>query len=161
MIQSLIGSAIERTRTMMSVLAAIVFAGLASYSAIPIEMDPDVPIPIVVVTILHEGISPEDSERLLVRPMELELRSLEGVEELDAYAGEGSATIVVEFDTKFDQDQALVDVREAVNMAKAKIPSTAEEPIIREVSMSDSTWKGKNVSVVVVFVSSYGCRLAK
>ena len=137
MIQSLIGSAIERTRTMMSVLAAIVFAGLASYSAIPIEMDPDVPIPIVVVTILHEGISPEDSERLLVRPMELELRSLEGVEELDAYAGEGSATIVVEFDTKFDQDQALVDVREAVNMAKAKIPSTAEEPIIREVSMSD------------------------
>ena len=72
MIQSLIGSAIERTRTMMSVLAAIVFAGLASYSAIPIEMDPDVPIPIVVVTILHEGISPEDSERLLVRPMELE-----------------------------------------------------------------------------------------
>ena len=137
MIQGLVGAAIERTRTMMSLLAAIIFAGVASYSVIPIEMDPDIPIPMVIITIPHEGISPEDSERLLVRPMELELRSLEGVEELEAWAGEGSATILIEFYTDFDQDEALVDVREAVDMAKAKIPSTAEEPIIREVSASD------------------------
>ncbi len=137
MIQGLVGAAIERTRTMMSLLAAIIFAGVAYYSVIPIEMDPDIPIPMVIITIPHEGISPEDSERLLVRPMELELRSLEGVEELEAWAGEGSATILIEFYTDFDQDEALVDVREAVDMAKAKIPSTAEEPIIREVSASD------------------------
>ena len=66
------------------------------------------------VMIPHEGISPEDSERLIVRPMEFELKRLEGIEELDAYASEGSATIVVEFDSNFDQDQALLDVREAV-----------------------------------------------
>ena len=95
MIQGLVGAAIERTRTMMSLLAAIIFAGVASYSVIPIEMDPDIPIPMVIITIPHEGISPEDSERLLVRPMELDLRSLEGVEELEAWAGEGSATILI------------------------------------------------------------------
>lgn len=134
---SLISSAIDRTRTMMSLLAAIMFAGIMSYTAIPIEMDPDVPIPIIFVLIPHEGISPEDSERLLVRPMELELRTLEGVKELNAYAGEGSATIIVEFDSSFDQDKAFSDVREAVDMAKAKIPSTAEEPIVREVSAAD------------------------
>lgn len=121
----------------MSLLVAIVFAGVMSYMAIPVEMDPDVPIPVIIIVIPHEGISPEDSERLLVRPMELELRTLEGVEEVDAYASEGSATIIVEFGSDFEQDQALTDVREAVDMARPKIPSTAEEPIVMEISASD------------------------
>ncbi|MBT7369429.1 MAG: efflux RND transporter permease subunit, partial [Gammaproteobacteria bacterium] len=137
MIQGLISSAIDRTRTMMSLAAAIIFAGVVSYTAIPIEMDPDIPIPIIFVMIPHEGISPEDSERLLLRPMELELRTLEGVKELNAYAAEGSGTIIVEFHSDFDQDQALIDVRESVDMAQSKLPSTAEEPIIREVSVAD------------------------
>ncbi|MBT4159951.1 MAG: efflux RND transporter permease subunit [Gammaproteobacteria bacterium] len=122
---------------MMSLAAAIIFAGVVSYTAIPIEMDPDIPIPIIFVMIPHEGISPEDSERLLLRPMELELRTLEGVKELNAYAAEGSGTIIVEFHSDFDQDQALIDVRESVDMAQSKLPSTAEEPIIREVSVAD------------------------
>jgi multidrug efflux pump len=122
---------------MMSLLAAIMFAGIASYTAIPVEMDPDIPIPIIFVMIPHEGISPEDSERLLARPMELELRTIEGIKELNSYSGEGSATLVIEFDSSFDQDDALTDVRQAVDLAKAKIPSTAEEPIVREVSVAD------------------------
>jgi len=134
---SLIGSAIDRTRTVMSLLAAVMFAGIVSYSVIPIESDPDVAIPIIFIMIPHEGISPEDAERLLARPMELELRTLEGVKDLNSYSGEGSATIIVEFDSSFDQDQALSDVREAVDTAKVKIPSTAEEPIIKEVSAAD------------------------
>jgi multidrug efflux pump len=132
-----ISGAINRTRTVLSLLAAIMFAGVMSYSAIPIEMDPDVAIPIIFVMVPHEGISPEDAERLLARPMELELRTLEGVKELNSYAGEGAATLIIEFDSSFNQDQALADVREAVDFAKAKIPSSAEEPIIKEVSASD------------------------
>ncbi len=133
----LIGGAIDRTRTMMSLLAAIMFAGIMSYTMVPIETDPDVSIPVIFVMIPHEGISPEDSERLLARPMELELRTLEGVDEVNAYASEGQATIVIEFDSSFDPDQAVIDVRDAVDTAKAKIPDTAEEPIIREVSAAD------------------------
>lgn len=128
---------IDRTRTMMSLLAAIMFAGIVSYSAAPIETDPDVAIPVIFVMIPHEGISPEDSERLLVRPMELELRTVVGVEEINAYAAEGRATLVVEFDSSFDQDQALLDVRNAVDIAKTRLPATAEEPIVEEVSASD------------------------
>jgi len=113
------------------------FAGIVSYSLIPIEADPDVAIPIIFVMIPHEGISPEDSERLLARPMELELRTLEGVKDINSYSAEGAATLIIEFDSSFDQDQAVADVREAVDTAKTKIPSTAEEPIVKEVSASD------------------------
>ena len=132
-----IGGAIDRTRTVMSLLAAIMLAGIISYNLIPIESDPDVAIPIIFVMVPHEGISPEDAERLLSRPMELELRTLEGVKEINSYSAEGAATLIVEFDSNFNQAQAVTDVREAVDTAKAKIPSTAEEPIVKEVSASD------------------------
>lgn len=113
------------------------FAGVASFLSIPVESDPDVSVPVMIVQIPHEGISPEDSERLLVRPMELELKSIEGVVEMNGYAAEGMATLVIEFDSSFEPDQAVQDVREAVDRGKVKLPSTAEEPIIREVSASD------------------------
>jgi multidrug efflux pump len=69
--------------------------------------------------------------------MELELKSIEGVVELNGYAAEGMATLVIEFDSSFEPDQAVQDVRESVDRGKVKLPSTAEEPIIREVSASD------------------------
>ncbi|MDA0630578.1 MAG: efflux RND transporter permease subunit, partial [Proteobacteria bacterium] len=120
-----------RTRTTLSLLAAIMFAGVVAFLSIPVESDPDVSVPVIVVQIPHEGIAPEDSERLLVRPMELELKAIEGVDELNAYAAEGLATLVLEFDSSFEPDQAVQDVREAVDRGKVKLPSTAEEPIIR------------------------------
>jgi len=131
---SVVSLAIDRARTVLSLFVVIMFMGVVAYSSIPVESNPDVSVPIIVITIPHEGISPEDSERLLVRPMELELKTIEGVKELNAYAAEGSATLVIEFDSSFESDQAVLDVREAVDKAKVKLPSTAEEPIITEVS---------------------------
>lgn len=134
---SIIESAISRTRTTLSLLAAIVVAGLVARAALPIANDPHIEVPFFYIGVAHEGISPEDAERLLVQPMEIELRKLEGVLELKSTAAEGMATFFVEFDVSQDLDKALSDVREAVNRAKAEIPSTAEEPFVRELSVDD------------------------
>ena len=134
---SYIAACIDRSRTILSLLAVVISAGLMAYIGIPVESNPDVSVPIIVVTIPHEGISPEDAERLLARPMELEIKTITGVEEINSYSREGAATIVIRFDYSFESAQALLDVREAVDKAKAKIPSSAEEPIIDEVAASD------------------------
>ncbi len=134
---SFIDAAINRTRTTMLLMFMVVLAGLISYNAIPVENDPHIEVPFFIIGVVHEGISPEDSERLLVMPMELELRKVEGLKELKAYASEGSATLLVEFDADYDLDQALLDVREAVDRAKVELPSTAEEPFVREESTDD------------------------
>ena len=78
-------------------------------------------------------------------PMEIELRKVEGVEELTSYCVGGIANLLVEFDADYDLDQALMDVREAVDRAKVELPSTAEEPFVQENSprtfpSSRSTW---------------------
>lgn len=134
---SIIDAALNRTRTTMLLMFMVVLAGLIARSAIPIASEPHIEVPYFAIGIYHEGISPEDSERLLVMPMEIELRKVEGVVELTAYASEGSATLLVEFDPDYDLNTALMDVREAVDRGKVKLPSTAEEPFVQEQTTED------------------------
>ena len=128
----LVDAAVNRTRTTLLLLFAVVLAGSVARCAIPIEAEPRVEVPFFAITVIHEGISPEDSARLLVKPLEIELRTVEGVEEVTAFASEGAATVMVEFDADYDLDTALLDTREAVDRAKPELPTTAEEPIISE-----------------------------
>ncbi len=134
---SLIDAAISRSRTTLSLMAIVIVCGLLARAALPIANDPHIELPYFYVGIVHEGISPEDAERLLIQPMEIELRKLEGLEELRSTAAEGVATFFVEFAAESDLDQALIDLREAVNRGKTEIPRTAEEPIIRELTVDD------------------------
>ncbi len=134
---SLIETAISRTRTTLSLLAVLVLAGIMARSALPIANDPHVDLPLFYVGVVHEGISPEDAERLLVQPMEIELRKLEGIVELRSTASEGMASFFVEFDVSQDLDKALSDVREAVDAARSEMPATAEEPFVEELTADD------------------------
>ena len=126
----------RRSRTVIMSLAVIIIAGVVTYANAPKEAEPDLNIPIVYVSITHEGISPEDSERLLIRPMEQEIRTIEGIEELIGNAYEGGANIQIEFDAGTDTDVALQDVRSKVDIAKAKLPNETEEPTVTEVKFS-------------------------
>src|SRR5690606_10355873 len=132
----LIAAALDRSRTSLLLLAFLMLGGLAAYIAMPKESNPDVAIPIIYVSVSLEGISPEDAERLLVRPLEQELRSLEGVKEMRAMASEGHASVTLEFDAGFDAKQALADVREKVDTARSKLPEEADEPTVNEVNVA-------------------------
>ncbi|WP_428101146.1 efflux RND transporter permease subunit [Candidatus Rariloculus sp.] len=133
---ALISAVVNRPRPTLLVLAVLIVAGIASYISIPKEAEPDIPIPTLYVNIIHEGISPEDAERLLIRPMETELRTIEGLKEMRATASEGSGVLILEFDAGFDEEQALSDVREKVDLARAELPADSEEPIIREINIA-------------------------
>lgn len=133
---TLIDAAFSRARTVILALIMVLVAGALAYQAIPKEAEPDVPIPIITVTMTHEGISPEDGERLLIRPMEKELRSIEGIKETRATAGEGYASLTLEFDAGFDADRALREVREKVDIARAELPPDTDEPRVREINIA-------------------------
>ena len=131
-----IESAMSRSRTVLLTLAVVLFGGIAAYVSIPKEAEPDIEIPNINVRVSFEGISPEDAERLLVRPLEQELRSIEGIKEMTASAYEGGANVMLEFDAGIDTGDALQDVREKVDKAKAEIPAEADEPTVTEIKMS-------------------------
>ncbi|HKJ70403.1 MAG TPA: efflux RND transporter permease subunit, partial [Gammaproteobacteria bacterium] len=132
----LIAAAFARTRTVLLAFVLLLGLGLAAYQAIPKEAEPDVAIPVVFVSLVHEGISPEDAERLLLKPMEKELQSVEGLDEMRAVAMEGYAYLRLDFEAGFDPDQAVRDVREKVDRAKPELPPATEEPVVQEVDTS-------------------------
>ncbi len=127
---------LRRPKTVFVLMIALLIAGIVSYINIPKEDSPDIDVPVFYVSIAQQGISPEDAERLLVRPMETELRGLDGLKEITAVASEGHAGIILEFDISFDKDEALADVRDKVDQAKGKLPAEAEEPTIAETNFA-------------------------
>ncbi len=142
-------AAVSRSRTTLTSFGAIMLTGFACYLLIPVELNPDVQVPIIVTTVIHEGISPEDAERLLSRPTEIELKAVDGITEITTFSSENTATIVAEFDVDFDSQSALAELREAVDRAKVWFPPDTEEPIIQEVSAA-------GVPVVNVVVGGEG-----
>jgi multidrug efflux pump len=134
--KGVIDAALSHSRTVLATLLLLLVAGAYAYQAVPKEAEPDVNIPIVYVAMHHEGISPEDSERLLVKPMEQELQGLEGIKELRSFAYEGGANVVMEFEAGFDADLAMEDVRAKVDLAKPELPTETDEPTVHEVNLS-------------------------
>lgn len=131
-----IDTAMRRSRTVVMSLAVIIISGVITYVNVPKEAEPDINIPMIYVSLTHDGISPEDAERLLIRPMEQELRTIEGIEELTANAYEGGANLTIKFDAGTDVDLALQDSRAKVDAAKAKLPRETEEPTVTEIKFS-------------------------
>jgi multidrug efflux pump len=133
---ALIDAALGHARTVLATLLLVLISGAYGYVTISKEAEPDINIPIIYVSMHHEGISPEDAERLLIRPMEQELRTIEGVKEMRASGYEGGANVTLEFEAGFDADKALNDVREKVDLAKPELPEETDEPEIHEVNFS-------------------------
>jgi multidrug efflux pump len=128
--------AISHARLTIVTLLFLLLAGFVAYVTIPKEAEPDVRIPIVYVQLTQRGISPEDSERLLLRPVETQLKSVGNVKEMRSTAYEGGGYVLLEFQAGFDSKAALADVRAKVDQAKRDLPRDADEPSVQEVNLS-------------------------
>jgi multidrug efflux pump len=135
MMSMLIEAAVGHSRTVLCSLILILIAGVVTFITIPKEADPDVNVPIIYVSLHHDGISPRDAERLLIRPVEQEVRTVEGVKEMTSTGYQGGGNVTLEFTAGFDADKALDDVRQAVDDARSKLPDGADEPTVNEVNI--------------------------
>jgi multidrug efflux pump len=133
---TLIDYAIGHARLTIAILLFLLSAGLVSYVSIPKEAEPDIQIPIIYVQLSQRGISPEDTERLLLRPVETQLKSVGRVKEMRSTAYEGGGFVLLEFDAGFDPKAALADVRAKVDTAKRDLPRDVDEPQVFEVNLS-------------------------
>lgn len=142
---------VDHARATLSIMLLVLFAGTMARIALPVEVNPNVTLPLVMIMVRHDGISPEDGTRLLIRPIEKELKTLDGLDEINAVAREGAIYIMAEFDISEDIDKVVSEVRESVDRAKAEFPQETKEPIVNELSPSPEptvviTFSGEQVS---------------
>ncbi|MBK8103131.1 MAG: efflux RND transporter permease subunit [Cellvibrionales bacterium] len=128
---------IDRSRTTLSLLVLLMIVGIYSYRHLPVEVTPNIATPYVSTTVVLEGVSPQDGVRLLIKPMEVELRSIDGVKEITARAMENMVNVVIEFNNDINTDAAIADVRAAVDRARGEFPDDAKEPIIKEITSDE------------------------
>ena len=129
--------AINNRISVMVLVALVAIMGIVSYLTIPKESFPNITVPNIFVVTLYPGVSPEDMESLVTRKLEDELGNISEIKEMTSTSTEGYSSVVLEFDTGIDIEEALQKVREKVDLAKAELPEDAGEPLVQEVNLSE------------------------
>jgi multidrug efflux pump len=122
------------------VLAFIILSlavGTFAYAVLPKEGEPDIEIPAIIISMPFQGISAEDSEKLLIKPMETELSDLDGLKKLTATAVDGYANVVLEFEFGWDKTKIIADVRDRMGNAQTKFPKGGDTYSISEFNFSE------------------------
>lgn len=128
--------AADRARMVLAFIVISVAAGTLAYVTLPKEGEPDIDIPVIYISVNYPGISAADSEKLLIKPMESELSSLDGLDKMRGIASESHAGMVLEFDFGWNQQEVMSDIRDAMNAAEADFPDGAQRYTLSELNFS-------------------------
>ncbi len=129
--------AARQVRMVLAIIVLSVIAGVSAYIGLPKEGEPDIEIPMLFVSVPFPGISAEDSEQLLVQPMETELSDLDGLKKIAGTAAENYAGVLLEFEFGWDRTKVMADVRDAMNRAESAFPAGADKYTINEINFSE------------------------
>ncbi len=129
--------AVEHRTSALMLLAIIAVMGAYAYASIPKESFPEITVPFIAVNTVYPGVSPSDVESQVTRVLEEDLSTISDLKELTSTSVEGYSSIVAEFQTTVDLDEALAKVREKVDLSKPDLPDDAEDPSIVEFNFSE------------------------
>ncbi|WP_258104836.1 efflux RND transporter permease subunit [Marinoscillum sp. MHG1-6] len=136
-----------KNRTTVMVLTLIVVVmGLTTYITLPKESFPEIQQPIVYIGTPHPGNSPVDMENLVTRPIEKEINSIAEVDNIKSTSVQDYSTIIVEFTSDTDIEDALIKVKDAVDRAKPDLPELQTDPNVFEMNFSEFPVMNINLS---------------
>ena len=128
-----------RNRNTIFLLAFVIliFGGI-SYKGLPKELFPDIVIPTILVQTTYPGNAPIDIENLITRPLEKEIEGINGIKELSSTSAQDASMVFVEFNTDVNIDDALSDVKDAVDNAKRELPGDLMfDPLVMDIDLSE------------------------
>jgi hydrophobic/amphiphilic exporter-1 (mainly G- bacteria), HAE1 family len=124
--------AIRRPIVTITAMVALVAFGIAALLNLQTDEFPDIQQPIIGVTIVYPGGSPETVEREIIDPIEESFSSISGVDwtKTQASATDGLAQFTVFFDFEKDIQEASQDIRDAISTKRQDLPTEMEEPVL-------------------------------
>lgn len=130
--------AIANKNTIYILTAFLILAGIMSYRSMQRELFPEIVVPYIMVSTPHPGNSPLDIENLITRPLEKELKDLNGVKRMSSNSFQDLSLIVVEFEADVAVEQAKWDVKDKVDKAKRELPDDLmDDPIVEDIDFSE------------------------
>ena len=138
---------IDNRTSIFIITILITVAGLMSYNSLPKEQFPDVVVPTIFVSTIYPGASPTDMEQLVTKPIEKELKGINGVKKVTSYSIQDFSNIIVEFNTSLDVVLCKQKVKDAVDKAKRDLPTDLlEDPTVSEFDISEIPIMNVNIA---------------
>ncbi|MCX8008129.1 MAG: efflux RND transporter permease subunit [Patescibacteria group bacterium] len=128
LLKSPIASYLRNIRLTILLVISIIFLGIASFLTIPRRLNPEVNIPIITVTTVLPGATPEDVESLISIPLENSIRSLSGINTIQSVSRENVSSISIQFVSGTDRDFAKNQVQSQIDTVT--LPSDARDPTV-------------------------------
>ena len=129
---------IEHKVPVYLLLVIISILGVFSYYNLPKEQFPDIVIPTIFVQTIYPGTSPKDIETLITRPIEKQLKSINGIKNITSQSMSDVSVIIVEFETNIETVTAKQRVQDAADKAKNDLPTDLDkDPTVQEIDFSE------------------------
>lgn len=121
--------------TLLGVLCLVFFGFMSIFSA-KLELTPEINMPMLVITTVYGGASPEDIDELITRPIENEVNTLSGIDTMTSQSSENMSMVMLQYEYGTDMDNAYSDLRKKLDLVKSTFPEDANEPSILEMDVN-------------------------
>ena len=122
--------AVRRPVMVSMIFLIFIILGVISFALLPIDLFPDIDLPMVMVVAGYEGAGPSEIENMVAKPMENALAATKNLKNIYSYSLEEACVVIAEFEWGSDMDVAAADVREKVDMIRAILPEGVESPSV-------------------------------
>jgi len=114
----------------LTLVAALIVAGLAAYQQLGIDRFPRMDLPTVIVSTTYPGASPEEIETEITQPLEDAVATVAGIDELRSLSRDGNSLLLITFNLDRNIDAASQDVRDAVGGVMNRLPPNIDPPVV-------------------------------
>lgn len=122
--------------TMSMVVMVIVILGMISFTKLGLDMLPDMDYPFITVVTTYSGVSSEDIEQNITRPVEQWVSTVSGIKNLKSISLEGQSVVMIEFEWGVNLDFAAQDVRDAIGLYEQFLPKGSQKPFVMKFNFS-------------------------
>jgi HAE1 family hydrophobic/amphiphilic exporter-1 len=129
---------IKRPIFMACLVIIMIVMGVIGFNRLGVDIFPPIDFPVVTVTTLYPGASPEEIEKLITKPLEEQISTIAGIKRLSSRNLEGVSIVIAEFTYETDIKYAEQKMREKVDLTRNKLPDDLEEePVVRQFDFTD------------------------
>jgi len=150
---------VKRPVTTVMFILIVVLLGVVSVTRIPIDLYPDIEVPVAIIQTEYANVSPEEIETLVTAPIEESVGTIANIDTIQSFTSEGSSIVVVMFNFGVDMDFAALELRERVDLIKGFLPDGASDPMVMKIDINataivQATLTGSDVATLYEYADS-------
>ncbi|MCJ8150668.1 efflux RND transporter permease subunit [Shinella sedimenti] len=115
--------------------ALLLYVGIQSFYSLPITRFPNIDVPVIAISVTQSGAAPAELEVQVTKEIEDAVAGIEGVDDIVSTVTDGSSVTSVLFKIEKPTNQALQDVKDAIDRIRSDLPASIEEPVVSKIDV--------------------------